>query len=126
MKFLLRSTVFALLAFASPAWSAECEFAHDPPPQSTEATGINFYNDTQYAMKIFKTDNEGFLTEMGLFQPAESAAFDTFVGHSWFVEMYAPERTECFGPIMPNQTESCQARMLWNDGIGIDAGYCDF
>ena len=126
MKVLVRSACLAMLLFAHPAWSDECEVAHDPPPRSTEATGINFYNDTQYAMKIFKTDNEGFLTETGLVQPMESREYKTFVGHSWFVEMYAPDRTECFGPITPNETESCEAHMLWDDGIGIDAGFCDF
>jgi len=126
MNTLMRATLLFVLLFAHPAWSDECEVSQDPAPQSSESTGINFYNDTQYAMKIYWTGFDGFLTEYGLVQPSESREFNTCVGHFWFVEMYAPDRTECFGPIRPNQTEACQAHMLWNDGIGIDAGFCDF
>lgn len=87
---------------------------------------MSFYNVTQYARKILKTDNEGFPTGSARIQPTENREFDIFVGHSWLVEMYAADRNAGFGPIIANQTESCQAHTLWNDGIGIDAGYCDF
>jgi hypothetical protein len=112
---------------SSPAFADACEPAHDPSPASEEATGIVFSNDTAYAYNVFWIDFEGFLQDYGLVQPGESASFDTFIGHRWMVELYASEeRTECFGPIVPRDPETCQARILWNDGIGIDAGFCDF
>lgn len=112
---------------SSKAQAAACEEAHDPSPASDEATGIVFHNETSYAARIFWIGFDGFLEEYGLVQPGESISYDTFIGHQWMVELYASEeRTECLGPIIPRDRESCQARILWDDGIGIDAGYCDF
>jgi VHL beta domain len=112
---------------ATAALAAACEEAHDPSPASDVSTGINFHNETSYAFRVFWIDFDGFLKDYGLVQPGETASYDTYVGHQWMVELYASEdRTECFGPIIPRDTESCQARILWDDGIGIDAGFCDF
>ncbi len=129
----LRVTVMAALVLgagvAGPvqAWADACEEAHDPSPRSGDPTGIDFFNDTQFAYRILWIDFDGFLKEYGLLQPGEHAHYDTYIGHQWLVELYASEeRTECFGPIAPRDHESCQAHILWNDGIGIDAGFCDF
>jgi hypothetical protein len=112
---------------ATLAWAAACEEAHDPSPSSDAATGINFHNETPYAFRVFWIDFDGFLKEYGLVQPGETASFNTFIGHKWMVELYASEeRTECFGPVVSRDNESCEARILWDDGIGIDAGFCDF
>ncbi len=59
-------------------------------------------------------------------QPSEKLSFNTYVGHGWFVELYTPDGAECLGPVSASQQESCEAHILWNEGIGIDAGYCDF
>lgn len=112
---------------AGAAQAAACEEAHDPSPASEDATGIAFHNDTPFAARVFWIGFDGFLEEYGLIQPGESLQYDTYIGHQWMVELYASEeRTECLGPIVPRDRESCQARILWDDGIGIDAGYCDF
>ncbi|MBB1250700.1 hypothetical protein [Rhizobium sp. G21] len=112
---------------ATAARAAACEEAHDPSPASEQATGINFHNETPYAFRVFWIDFDGFLKEYGLVQPGETASYNTYIGHKWMVELYASEeRTECFGPIVPRDSESCQARILWDDGVGIDAGFCDF
>jgi VHL beta domain len=111
----------------SRAQAAACEEAHDPSPASDQPTGIVFHNETSYATQIYWIDFDGFLKEYGLVQPGESVSYNTYIGHQWLVELYASEdRTECFGPIVPRESESCQARILWDNGIGIDAGYCDF
>lgn len=122
------SCLFGGLVFGgSRAQAAACEEAHDPSPASDQATGIVFHNETSYATRIYWIDFDGFLKEYGLVQPGESISYDTYIGHQWMVELYASEdRTECLGPIIPRESESCQARILWDDGIGIDAGYCDF
>jgi hypothetical protein len=123
----LALSIVLLPIASSRALADACEPAHDPSPASDEATGIAFSNDTPYAYTVFWIDFEGFLQDYGLVQPGETASFDTFIGHQWMVELYASEeRTECFGPIVPRDPETCQARILWNDGIGIDAGFCDF
>lgn len=116
----------ALVMLASAASAAECEASHDPSPETNIPTGVNFYNNTSYATRIYWIGFDGFLNEYALIQPGESAKFDSYVHHKWLVEVYAPERTECLGPISAPDQETCEARILWNDGVGIDAGYCDF
>ena len=119
---LVPSTFISSLALADA-----CEPAYYPSPASDEATGIAFYNETAYAYRVFWIDFEGSLQEYALVQPGETAMFNTFIGHRWMVELYASEEwTECFGPIIPSDTETCQARILWDGGIGIDAGFCEF
>jgi hypothetical protein len=122
----LAMTALLFLVTLNTVSAAECEPAHDPAPASDMASGVNFYNDTQYAFKVFWAGEDGFLQEYGMAQPSEKLSFNTFVGHQWFVEMYTPDGAECLGPISANQSESCEAHILWNEGIGIDAGYCDF
>ncbi len=112
---------------AARAQAEACEEAHDPSPASDQATGIVFHNETSSAARVYWIGFDGFLEDYGLVQPGESLSYETYIGHQWMVELYASEeRTECFGPIIPRDRESCQARILWNDGIGLDAGYCDF
>lgn len=122
------SCLFGAFAFGgSKAQAAACEPAHDPSPASDQSTGIVFHNDTSYAARIYWIGFDGFLEDYGLVQPGDSLSYDTYIGHQWMVELYASEeRTECLGPIIPRDSESCQARILWDDGIGIDAGYCHF
>ena len=126
---MFRPLVAALLACGvacSTALADECEPSQDPSPATSEATGIDFYNDTQYAFRVLWAGEDGFLQEYGLFQPSEVARFDTYVGHRWFIELYAPEGAYCFGPVSAPGPDACQAHILFDGGIGIDAGFCDF
>lgn len=97
-----------------------------PSPQTSEATGIVFSNDTQYAFRVLWSDFSGRLVEYGLVQPFEELGIDTYVDHLWMVELFTPDGSECLGPISAPGPDTCRARILYDQGIGIDAGFCDF
>jgi hypothetical protein len=106
---------------------AGCEPSQDPSPPSDVSSGINFYNETQFALRVFWSDFEGFLSpQSDWVQPGEAVSFNSFVGHAWFIEVNTPEGAICAGPIRPNGPEFCQMRVLYDGGIGYDAGFCDF
>ena len=115
-------------ALQTTALAAECEFAQDPPPQGGESTGIAFYNETQFAFRVLAAGMEdGFLSPMSEWiQPGETQSFGTLVGQTWFVEINTPDGPVCSGAISANSTETCQMRVLYDGGIGYDAGFCDF
>ncbi len=120
------AVVTAFLAVSAPA-AAECEPSQDPSPASDTATGINFYNDTQYAMRVFWSGFDGFLEPYGdWIQPGDRVSYNTYVGHRWFVEVNTPEGAVCSSAISPVDAESCQMHVLYDNGIGYDGGYCDF
>ena len=122
--------LFALaltLAMAAPVAAAECEPSQDPSPPSDEATGIVFYNETQFAMRVFWSGFDGFLEPFSdWIQPGERAGYDTYVGHAWFVELNTYDGPVCGGPISAYGPDTCQMRILYESGIGYDAGFCDF
>jgi VHL beta domain len=117
----------ALGAGQSPAFAGECEVAQDPSPASEQASGINFYNETGYAMRVFWSGFDGFLEPYSdWIQPGEQASFDTYIGHAWFVEINTPDGPVCSGAISASDSEACQMRILYDNGIGYDGGFCDF
>ncbi len=133
MKFLHASRIW-IIAFtftatltAAPVWAAGCEPSQDPSPASHAPTGIHFYNDTAYAMRVFWAGFDGFLQAGGSWiQPGEKLSFDTYVGHAWFVEVNTPDGAVCSGPIRANGADACHMHILYDNGIGYDAGFCDF
>lgn len=123
----IAALVSALAVVASPAQAGGCEPSQDPSPSSFDQTGIFFYNDTQYAMRVFWSGFDGFLQAGGdWIQPGDKLSFDTYVGHIWFVEINTPDGAVCSSPIRPNGLDACHMHILYDEGIGYDAGFCDF
>lgn len=108
--------------------ASECEYAHDPAPMSEAAGPITFFNDTEFAFRVLWIDYDGFLEEYALLQPGENTSIDTYVDHSWLVEVYTPEETVCVGPIQLADQEGCYMHILHDDGyFGFDANAaCNF
>ncbi|QDZ02113.2 hypothetical protein FQ775_17955 [Nitratireductor mangrovi] len=126
LRIMLAAGLAAAVAGIAPALAQKCEPSQDPSPASNAATGISFYNDTQYAFYVYWAGFDGLLQEYALVQPFEEIGFGTYEGHRWFVELVTPDGEQCFGPIWADTAESCNARVLFDEVIGIDAGGCDF
>lgn len=124
---MMSSAAIALMGQLGAALAFECEPSQDPSPASDFETGINFYNDTSYAMRVFWSDFEGFIEPYSdWIQPGDSASFNTYVGHNWLVEVNTPEGAVCSSLISASDAETCQMRILYDGGIGYDAGFCNF
>ena len=95
--------------------------------QDASATAIMFYNTTEHPMQIFWANYEGGLTPYGDPLPAGAeAGFDTFKGHQWYVSVMAPKGPSCVGPISAETDEVCQMRILYDNGAGMDGGFCEY
>jgi len=129
-RLLAGAVIASLLAIqATPVLADGCGGIQVPSPQSYIPTGIKFYNDTHYAMRVYWSDFKGNLKEYGLLQPDETAGFKTYSNHRWFVEVYTPDGDYCAGPIAAPDTEQCDMRILFDDNeqlVGMDGGYCDY
>lgn len=123
---MLAALVPAALVLATPARADRCEVSQDPSPPSQSEARIVFRNESQFALRLYWSDFDGFLTPMGAWvQPGENRWFTTYAGHAWFVEMNTPEGRFCRGPVSATSRRTCNVRVLYDDGMDLDARGCD-
>ena len=127
-RFSLIATSVALCLMSSPVWAKACAPSQDPSPASRAKTGIQFVNDTTFAMRVFWSDFDGFLKSYsGWIQPGENVSYATYEGHLWFIEINTPKGRECHGPAAANSSDTCVIRMTYDDTqIGYDTSFCDY
>jgi len=118
--------VSATLVLATPARADRCEVSQDPSPPSQSEARIVFRNESQFALRLYWSDFDGFLTPMGAWvQPGEDRWFATYAGHAWFVEMNTPEGRLCRGPVSATSRRTCDVRVLYDDGMELNPHGCD-
>lgn len=123
---MLAGLASATLGLAIPARADRCEVSQDPSPPSQSKARIVFHNESQYAVRLYWSDFDGFLKAMGNWvQPGEDRWFTTYAGHAWFVEMNTPEGRFCRGPVSATSNSTCDVRVLYDDGMELNPNGCD-
>ncbi|OYQ32498.1 hypothetical protein CHU95_17055 [Niveispirillum lacus] len=97
---------------ASSAHAQQCDNQQQPSPQTRTKAGMSLQNATTSQINVLWADFEGVLTHYTTLQPKQTAAFDSYVGHIWYLEAFTPEGAVCLGPIRPAQVNTtCKMRI---------------
>lgn len=136
MKLGVSSLVAACSVFlaAMPALAGDCGQKGVPSRNGGEATEILFHNFSDHVAQVYWSDLNGRLKQYAKIKPDDIVTFKTNIGHYWYIEAITTrdeaarrQGEGCFGPISAAYSDSaCTARILYDDGIGIDAGGCDY
>lgn len=117
--------VISFLATSS-ASAQQCDNQQQPSPQTRTKAGLSLQNTTSSQINVLWADFDGVLTHYTTLQPKQTAAFDSYVGHIWYLEAFTPEGAVCLGPIRPAQANNtCKMKIeLDNQGFLYEQQAC--
>jgi hypothetical protein len=132
MKSVLGAAV-ALIAFGlgGPAFAAGCSEANvtRTPGGGAEPSSVSFKSDTTYMTAIYWADFNGALQLYKELPAYETYTVDSYVGHNWYIEVWANDGPSCLGPFNSQAEGGCSISIGYNDvGRRIEySGYgCNF